>query len=354
MKLFAKLIPAHLWYLFSFFPDLTDWPGIPPDLDAAVAWNGSNYFLKGCTAYVYSSQSRRVEQSVNIEETFKIPCNIDAAVNWEQDTAYFFKGNKFYEYSRNNGASSRNPIDISILSPFLKGDVEATGFWKHIRNIPYIFKGPIYYRSTGISLSTVLMIDGWPGLLESDLMPKCGCSCTANTVGDFLEYWKFNSSQYDINLGASSLSCSTVLAEYVIDSRNVSFNLDKEFTVSTKFTNSISFSHINGVSLPSGTPFTITQPDYKDGILISNSADFQNFTYGKLTSSSTNPKSFVYNCPSYDNMKVTCTVYLCKERIDVPYTLNFLQKTKNCVCPSQILFTKEWASHLDLSVKQTT
>ena len=303
---------------------------------------------------MYSSHSRRVEHSVNIEETFKIPCNIDAAVNWEQGTAYFFKGNKFYEYSSNGGASSRNPIDISTLSPFLESDVEAAVFWKHIRDIPYLFKGAIYYRSSGVSLAEVMMTDGWPGLLEGELMPKCGCGCTANTIGDFLEYWNFDSSQYDINLCRSSLSCSTVLTDYVIDSRNVSFNLDKEFTVSTKFTNFISFSHINGVSLPSGTQFRITQPDYKDGILISNSANFQNFTYGKLTTSSTNPKSFVYNCPSFDNMKVTCTVYLCKQRIDVPYTLTFLHKNKNCVCPSQILFTKEWTSHLDMSTKQTT
>ena len=303
---------------------------------------------------MYSSQSRSVEQSVNIQETFKIPCNIDAAVNWEQGTAYFFKGNKFYKYSSNNGASSRNPIDISTLSPFLESDVEAAVFWKHIKDVSYLFKGSIYYRSTGVSLSESLMINGWSGLLESDLMPKCGCGCTANTVGDFLEYWDFDSSQYDINLGTSSLLCSTVLTDYVIDNRNVSVNLDKELAVSTKFNNSILFSHINGVSLPSGTPFRITQPDYKDDILISNPANFQNFTYGSQITSSTNPKSFVYNCPSFDNMKVTCTVHLCKQRIDLPYTLNFLHKTKKCVCPSQILFTKEWTSHLEMSIKQTT
>ena len=43
---------AHLYYfLFNINIDMTDWR-VPNDLDAAVAWNGSNYFFKGCTVYV--------------------------------------------------------------------------------------------------------------------------------------------------------------------------------------------------------------------------------------------------------------------------------------------------------------
>lgn len=36
---------------FLLFTDIAvDWEGVPGDLDAAVALNGSNYFFKGCTA----------------------------------------------------------------------------------------------------------------------------------------------------------------------------------------------------------------------------------------------------------------------------------------------------------------
>ena len=340
----------------SFFTDIAaDWEGVPRDLDAAVALNGSNYFFKGCTAYIYSGQSRRVEWTVNMREVFKIPCNISAAVNWKQGIVYFFKGNVFYEYPNNKNTISLSPTNISKLSPFLDGvkDIEAAVFWQY-KGHAYLFKGTIYYRDNGDSLSTTKMITGWPSLYESDLMPKCGCGCTSDTIVDFEKNYEYDSFQYDINLGTLSPSCSTVLTDYVIDNRNISFNFDEEFTVSTKFTDSVSFSYINGISLPSETPFRVPQPDYKDDIIISNSTNLQNFTYGKLKMSSTNPKSFVYNCPSFANTKITCTVTLCKQRLAVPYTLNFLYKTKKCICPSQILLTKEWTSHLHMSIKQAS
>ena len=335
----------------SFFTDLADWEGVPSHLDAAVALNGSNYFFKGCTAYVYSSQSRRVEWNLNIQEVFKIPCNISAAVNWEQRITYFFKGNVFYEYP-NNKNTTWSPTVISALDPFLEDveDIEAASFWQPTKN-SYLFKGSKYYRKGKVSLGTVLMIDGWPSLYESDLMPKCGCGCTTDTIVNFKKNWKYDSFQYDINLGTSSPSCSTVLTDYVIDSRN---NSDEEFTVYTKFNDSISFTYINGISLPSGTPFRVPPPDYKDNIIISNSSNLQNFTYGNLKTTSTNPKSFVYNCPSFGNAKVTCTVTLCTHRLGVPCTLNFLHKTRNCVCTSRILFIQEWTSHLHMSIKQTS
>lgn len=339
----------------SFFIDIADWEGVPSHLDAAVALNGSNYFFKGCTAYVYSSQSNRVEWKVNIQEVFKIPCNISAAVNWEQRIIYFFKGNVFYEYSNNKNTTFLSPAIIPVLNPFLKDveDIDAAFFWEYSK-FSYIFKEPLYYRRSLVSLSSVPITTGWPRLYESDLMPKCGCSCTTDTIVNFKKNWKYDSFQYDMNLGTSSSSCSTVLTDYVIDNRNTSFISDEEFTVSTKFNNSISFSYINGISLPSGTPFRVSQPDHKDGIIISNSSKLQNFTYGNLKMSVTNSKSFVYNCPSFSNMKVTCTVALCTKRLGVPYTLNFLHKTKNCVCTSQILFIQEWTNHLHMSIKQTS
>ena len=338
----------------SFFTDIAEsWKGVPNNLDAAVAFNGSNYFFKGCTVYVYSSQSNRVERTVNMGQVFEIPCNISAAVIWKQGNIYFFKGNVFYEYPNNKNTNFGSPTAISTLSPFLDSveDIEAAVFWQ---GHSYLFKGTIYYRGNEGSLSTTQMIVGWPSLYESDLMPKCGCGCTADTVVNFKENWRYDSFQYEINLGTSSPSCSTVLTDFVIDNRNISSNFDKEFTVSTKFTESVSFSYINGISLPSGTTFRAPQPDYKDNVIISNSTNLQNFTYGSLTMSSTNSKSFVYNCPSFGNMKVTCTVTLCKQRLWVPYTLNFFHKRKNCVCSSQILLIKEWTSHLHMSIKQAS
>ena len=336
----------------SFFTGLADWEGVPSHLDAAVALNGSNYFFKGCTAYVYSSQSRRVDRTINIQEVFKIPCNISAAVNWEQGITYFFKGNVFYEYPNNKNTTFWSPTVISALSPFLEDveDIEAAFFWENAKR-SYLFKGSKYYRKNIASLSTIPMIEGWPRLYESDLMPKCGCGCTADTIVNFKKNWEYDSFQYDIDLGTSSPSCSTVLTDYITDSRN---NYDEEFTVSTKFNDSISFSYLNGISLPSGTPFRVSPPDYKDNIIVYNSSNLQNFTYGNLKTCSTNPKSFVYNCPSFANKTVTCTVTLCTHRLGVPYTLNFLHKTKDCVCTSRILFIQEWTSHLHMSIKQTS
>lgn len=86
---------AHLYYfLFNINIDMTDWR-VPNDLDAAVAWNGSNYFFKGCTVYVYNDQSKRVEWNMGITSAFNAPCYIDTAVNCGNFT-YFFKGDKFY------------------------------------------------------------------------------------------------------------------------------------------------------------------------------------------------------------------------------------------------------------------
>ena len=74
---------------------MTDWEGVPNDLDAAVAWNGSNHFFKGCTVYIYSDQSKRVERNMSIASAFNAPCYIDAALNWGSFT-FLFKEDKFY------------------------------------------------------------------------------------------------------------------------------------------------------------------------------------------------------------------------------------------------------------------
>lgn len=102
--------------------------GLPDNIDAAVAWNGSNYFFKDCTAFIYSDVSPRVERTLGIPETLKGPCNIDTAVNWG-DFIYLFKESSFYKFSNLEDTFLKGPIKVSSLDLNTERKIDAAVKW---------------------------------------------------------------------------------------------------------------------------------------------------------------------------------------------------------------------------------
>ena len=293
-------------HVFSLsFLDITAWVGLPDNLDAAVAWNGNNYFFKACTAFIYIDVSQRVERTLDIPETLKGPCNIDAEVNWGY-FIYLFKENSFYNYSNLEGTFLKGPSNVSSLDLNREGKIDAAVKW-HVNKINYLIKGTTYYKIGNVVKSSKVLY-GWPGLYESELMPKCGCGCTTDTIGDFLKsYWEYEGIKYETNLGESTINCSNILKKHMIDNRNRLFKSEEEFTVSGTFGESMSFTHKDGMQIPHRTHFWVPVPNYSNNVIEADTEALQNVTYGKdkLT---LKEYSFIVNCPSIDKFKTMCTV----------------------------------------------
>lgn len=154
-----------------------------------------------------------------------------------------------------------------------------------------------------------------------------------------------------MNLGESTINCSNILKKHMIDNRNRLFKSEKEFIVTSKFAESISFTHKDGIQIQYGAHFWVPVPHYSNGVIEVDTEALQNFTYGidKLT---VKERSFIVNCPSIDKFKTICTVVACMRNLYVPYTLSFQNRKKNCKCSSYGLFRREWVTHLHVSVKQ--
>ncbi|HLP48091.1 MAG TPA: hemopexin repeat-containing protein [Candidatus Deferrimicrobium sp.] len=89
--------------------DNNNWPGLPwkHGIDAAVNWgNGKAYFFKGNQYVRYDINADRVDagypKAINNETWPGLPWReIDAAVNWGNGKAYFFKGSQYIRYDIN-------------------------------------------------------------------------------------------------------------------------------------------------------------------------------------------------------------------------------------------------------------
>ncbi len=90
------LITSKIWN----FPG-----GFNHDIDAAINWgNGKAYFFKGDEYIRYDMSTGKVDKGypVKISKYWKIPnyftSDLDAAMNYGNGKAYFFKGNKYIRY----------------------------------------------------------------------------------------------------------------------------------------------------------------------------------------------------------------------------------------------------------------
>ena len=266
---------------------MTDWEGVPNDLDAAVAWNGSNHFFKGCTVYIYSDQSKRVERNMSIASAFNAPCYIDAALNWGSFT-FLFKEDKFYRYSNLNFKFLDGPSNILALNGNIReSNFDAAVQWS-LNTRKYIFKGTMYYRIDDQSTEYWPIVGNWYGLFESSMLPKCGCGCTKATIGDFFtELWEYDSVEYKIALGKLNLSYKE-MAQIIVDDKNKSVTSEKEINLSINLTEFIAFNYTHGTQPLKFTAFQAPTPNEENGAIKLNTKHLEAFRYGESKLAVTN------------------------------------------------------------------
>merc|ERR1719210_1378436 len=88
---------------------ITDWKGLPRNLDAAFTWtNGKTYFFKKSMYWRFSNQKMDNGYPKRIDSKFTgIPDNIDAAFVWSRNSKiYFFKGSKYWEFDMEGNIAS--------------------------------------------------------------------------------------------------------------------------------------------------------------------------------------------------------------------------------------------------------
>ena len=126
---------------FTFLKEVENGWDLPNKLNAAVTWNGTNYFFKGCIAYEYDSSSLvgRISRQRKLSD-WNMPCNIDAATVWS-NCVYFFKGEKAWMWHYNKEQLIKGPISISMLNDkwTIEHDIDAAVKWTLNKRV-YIFK----------------------------------------------------------------------------------------------------------------------------------------------------------------------------------------------------------------------
>jgi len=86
------------------------------------------------------------------------PDNIDSAMIWNyDDKPYFFKADKYWQYSR-WGMQASWPRSTKDISPIVPEKVDAALKWNNGKT--YIFAGPYYYRVTGWRV--MKLVTGYP------------------------------------------------------------------------------------------------------------------------------------------------------------------------------------------------
>ncbi|KAK6644658.1 hypothetical protein RUM43_000926 [Polyplax serrata] len=74
------------------------WKGAPVNIDAAINFNGGDYFFKGQKYWVFYKGKKSMRSPQYINKGFKgIPDNLDAAMEYKK-MLYFFKGSKCWVY----------------------------------------------------------------------------------------------------------------------------------------------------------------------------------------------------------------------------------------------------------------
>jgi hypothetical protein len=162
------------------------WPGMAgtgfaSGLDAVLPWYGSKvYFFKGASYVRFDMVSNRVDAGypLPIRGSWQglaeagFGAGLDAAVNWGDGWAYFFKGDKYLRFH-----TVANRVDLPP-SPIASGwtGLGAAGFGRDIDScVPwgngtaYFLKGDRYLGYDMLTSGSVVgqpraIADGWPGL----------------------------------------------------------------------------------------------------------------------------------------------------------------------------------------------
>ena len=146
-------------------------------IDAAVEWdNGKAYFFKGGQYIRYDIRSDRADpgypKPINNETWSGIPWTdgIDAVVNWYNGKAYFFKGGQYIRYDVKTDRADPGypkPINSQTWSgvPWTDG-IDTAVNWRNGK--AYIFKGMEYVR---IDISADRVDPGYPKLINNETWP---------------------------------------------------------------------------------------------------------------------------------------------------------------------------------------
>ena len=275
-----------------------------------------------------------------------MPCNIDAATVWS-DFVYFFKGENVWMWHFSKEQLIEGPVSVDKWN--VEGNIDVAFQWFANKKV-YIFKRLKYWRiDENKNIEAVVPVsEGWPDLLGSALFPDCACDCMdgPNRVD-----WKFESINFDLNLGHTKFQRESQVAEKVVDSRDGK-KTEKDFTVFTNVVETESFTHFSGITLKAGTRFSTTVPhsiNQKINLAIAGPTEFQ---FGIKKETSTEKSAFV-TCPSFTDMKVTCRVTLQMQELVVPYTMTLQHVYKDCKCVTKGSYSKVSFSDIHLSVNQS-
>lgn len=165
------------------------WHGLPARIDAAVNWgNGKVYFFSGNQYYRYDTRVDGIDPGYPKPITIwfsgasaDFANGIDAAVNWGNGKAYFFRGDQYVRYDMSDAVDSveagyPKPIagnwgGVGVGSTFASGigDIVNYGNGK-----VYWFKGDQYARfdlgSKGMDADYPKPIAGnWPGVFTTGI-----------------------------------------------------------------------------------------------------------------------------------------------------------------------------------------
>lgn len=91
----------------------TGFPGIPDDIDAATVWGGNTtiFFYKGSKFWRFDPRKQPPVKSTfpkPLSNWAGIPDNIDAALQHPNGNTYFFKGDKYYRFNDTTFAVSHS------------------------------------------------------------------------------------------------------------------------------------------------------------------------------------------------------------------------------------------------------
>ena len=318
-----------------------NWGGIPNDLDAAIAYEGTNYFFKGCQYWRYYKNGK--SDGPHFITKFAVPCNIDAVATMGGNM-YFFKGG--FHFRRNNKEFPR-PVSIQQDWDKLAGNIDAavqsktgdTYFLKERKTWFYQKNSnKAQIRDGGV---------GWGNLFDSTLLPDCPCDC--NTCCD--NNWEFNNISYQTDQAQITQLSPEAVGTKEVDNRNATGSPSITFTVSKTVTETKSFTHTVGASVKVGTAFKTGIPFVAEGkVSVEVTASYE-FEYGTQRSVSRN-REVTFSCPGVPRRKTVCIVRLHYNKVDVPYTMVLKHKRKGCTCESKGIFTGVASTDMQMQVME--